>query len=124
MSNKVDVALVVEDAAVRNALTFALEVEGLSVRLDDRSTVAAADAELLRCGCLVIGHRMPRLDGLELIEILRARDVCVPAIVIAGCANRQLRDRAATAGVRHFLEIPLCGEDLLDAIRATLGTAQ
>ena len=76
--DKVDVALVVEDVAVANA-HVPLEVEGLSVRLDDRLTVAAADAKLVRCGCLVIGHRMPRLDGLELIETLgRARCAFLP----------------------------------------------
>ncbi|MCX7366038.1 MAG: response regulator [Alphaproteobacteria bacterium] len=116
------VLIVDDDAAVRSSLKFALEVEGLKVRLYDGAAALLADGALPRCGCLVVDYRMPVMDGLELIETLRARDVAIPAILITGRANKQLRTRAARSGVHLVLEKPLSDGALVDSIRSALET--
>ena len=116
------VLIVDDDAAVRSSLKFALEVEGLKVRLYDGAAALLADRELPPCGCLVVDYRMPVMDGLELIETLRARDVAIPAILITGRANKQLRTRAARSGVHLVLEKPLSDGALVDSIRSALET--
>ena len=114
------VLIVDDDAAVRSSLKFALEIEGLAVRLYDGAAALLADRALPSCGCLVVDYRMPVMDGLELIEALRARDVAMPAILITGRANKQLRLRAARSDVRRVLEKPLSDGMLVDSIRAAL----
>lgn len=114
------VLIVDDDAAVRGALKFALEVEGFRVRLYDGSAALLADGDLPVRGCLVVDYRMPGIDGLELVEMLRARKVGLPAILISGRVNRQLRSRAERAGVIRVLEKPLSDTALIESIRLAL----
>ncbi|MDI1285957.1 MAG: response regulator [Reyranella sp.] len=116
------VLIVDDDAAVRSSLKFALEVEGLSVRLYDGPTALLADRDLPLCGCLVVDYRMPGLDGLQLVDTLRARNVTLPVILIAGRANKQLRRVAAKSGISYVLEKPLSDGALMESIRSALAS--
>jgi two-component system response regulator FixJ len=115
------VLIVDDDAAVRSALKFALEVEGFRVRLYAGSEAVLADLHLPRCGCLVVDYRMPVIDGLQLIDALRDRDVALPAILITGRANNELRRLASRSGVGQVLEKPLFDGVLVESIRRALG---
>lgn len=119
MSKAPDVILLVDDdAAVRNALKFSLEMEGFSVRLYPTPEALLAESDLPAGGCLVIDYRMPEIDGLELVERLRNRGVALPVLLISGRVTRSLRDRASGLGVRDVLEKPL--SDLAGSIRRVL----
>lgn len=123
MAKKAGTVLIVDDdAAVRSSLKFALEVEGFGVRLYDRPAALLADESLPRCGCLVVDYRMPGMDGLELVGILRARNVALPVILITGRASEQLRRFAAESGIGYVLEKPLSDGSLVESIRSALGT--
>jgi two-component system, LuxR family, response regulator FixJ len=115
------VAVVDDDAAVRHALKFALEFEGLKVCLHESAQALLADANLPRYGCLVIDYRMPDVDGLELVEVLRGKGIGVPVIMITGRANAGLRTRAGRAGINTVLEKPLSDGSLAAAIHSALG---
>jgi two-component system, LuxR family, response regulator FixJ len=117
------VLVVDDDAAVRHALKFALELEGLSVRLYQGGGEVLADADLPSRGCLVVDHFMPAMTGVELVEGLRRRDVALPAILITAKATADLRERAVRAGFRQVLEKPLEDGALVDSIRDALALA-
>lgn len=117
------VLIIDDDAAVRSSLKFALEAEGLSVRLYDGPAALLAD-EYLRCGgCLVVDYHMPGMDGLELVNTLRARNVTLPAILITARANKQLSGFAAKSGICCVLEKPLSDGTFVESIRSALGCA-
>jgi FixJ family two-component response regulator len=123
MPKKTGTVLIVDDdAAVRSALKFALEVEGFSVRLYAGPEALLADVDLPRCGCIVVDYRMPVMDGLELIDALRERHVEMPVILITGHADGALRRFASRAGVSQVLEKPLSDSALVEGIRRALGT--
>jgi FixJ family two-component response regulator len=115
------VAVVDDDAAVRHALKFALEFEGLKVRLHDSAQALLDDPDLRRYGCLVVDYRMPDVDGVELVETVRHRGIRAPVIMITGRANRAMRDRAGRAGIGTILEKPLSDGALSAAIHSALG---
>jgi len=74
--------IVDDDAGVRAALSFLLATVGMENR-----TYASAqeflDTAVTGSGdCLILDLQMPRIDGVELLQILGARGVRVPCVVI------------------------------------------
>lgn len=114
------VIVVDDDAAVRAALKFALEVEGFNVQLYDGPQAVLAAASLPTRGCLVIDYRMPAIDGIELVAELRRRNVALPAILISARVTSALRDLAARSGLTGVLEKPLADTTLVESIRGAL----
>jgi FixJ family two-component response regulator len=122
-TDKGPVMVVDDDAAVRDSLKFALELEGLDVRLYGGGPELLADADLPATGCLVVDYFMPAMDGVDLVEALRRRRVDLPAILITAKATGEVRRRAACAGFRQVLEKPLEDGSLVDSIRRALAEA-
>lgn len=116
------VIVVDDDAAVRAALKFALEIEGFNVQLYDGAPAVLAAANLPKRGCLVIDYRMPTIDGIDLVAELRRRNVALPAILISARVTRALRDLAARSGLTCVLEKPLSDAALLENIRGALAS--
>ena len=114
------VVVVDDDAAVRSALQFTLELEGFRVETWD-----SGEALLLRQGlpqsdaCLVIDERLPGISGLETLRQLRQRQVSLPVILITSHPRPPFRAAAAAAGV-PILEKPLMGDSLMTSIRTAL----
>jgi FixJ family two-component response regulator len=114
------VCVVDDDAGVRNALKFALEVEGFAVRTYAGAPGLLDDPELPSCRCLVVDFRMPTMDGLELAQTLAARGMTVPMIMITGRITRDLEARASKLGIHRLIEKPLADGDLLNAVQSAL----
>jgi FixJ family two-component response regulator len=114
------VLVVDDDAAVRNSLKFALELEGLTVRAYADGDALLADSALPAKGCLVVDYYMPAMNGLDLVTCLRRRHVDLPAILITAKATDSMRRSAERAGIRRVLEKPLDDSSLFDSIRGVL----
>jgi FixJ family two-component response regulator len=100
------ILLVDDDPAVRSSLTFALELEGFDV-----DSFASGEALAERAGqpddaCLVLDYRLPGLDGLSTLALLRSRGVRLPAIIITSNPSRAVRRGATDAGAA-LIEKPL-----------------
>ena len=117
------VCVVEDDAAVRNALKFSLEVEGLAVQVYAGAMSLLDDPDLPSCRCLVVDFRMPVMDGLELVEALAARGITAPVIMITGRATRTLRAHAEKLGIRQLIEKPLPDGELLKAVQTAMADA-
>lgn len=116
------VIVVDDDAAVRQSLKFALELEGMNVRLYESGDELLAEPELPENGCLVVDYYMPVMNGVELLDRLHRRLVKIPAILITARATDDIRNRAARSGFRQVLEKPLEDSTLVDSIRGALDT--
>ena len=113
------VLVVDDDAAVRSALKFVLEIEGFRVRLYPDGQALLDDGDRPVLGCLVVDYLMPDMNGLELVERLRAEDVTLPVVLICSRLSGWLRSRAMQAGVSAVLEKPLSDSALIECIRRT-----
>jgi two-component system, LuxR family, response regulator FixJ len=111
------VAFVVDDdPAVRDALRFSLELQGLTTHTCSTGEDLLAHRALAESDCIVLDYKMPGMNGLDVLKELAAREVTTPVIVITGPVTPALRERVMKAGARFVLEKPLL-DTLSDRIR-------
>jgi two-component system, LuxR family, response regulator FixJ len=120
MPETLDVVLVVDDTAVAAALKFLLEVEGMTVGLSDSQAATSADPSLARCRCIVVDNSTLTIQGIDLVEKLRARRIAAPVILLTSQSSAELRRRCARAGVRGLLQTPIMDRSLVDAVGLAL----
>jgi FixJ family two-component response regulator len=112
-----------DDQAVRDALQFALQLEGFQIHAHPNGPALLADPALPNARCLIIDERMEPLDGFATLAALRDRASPTPTILLTGRADEWLRARAKAAGVHLVLEKPLLQNTLLDGLRGVLQTS-
>lgn len=116
-----DLVLIVDDdQAVREALKFALELDGLSVDTCGSGAELMRHPELNRARCLVLDYQMPDMNGFAVMAELKRLDISTPVILITAPLNRDVIQRAVAAGVAGVLEKPLLEDILLEKIRHIL----
>ena len=108
--------LVDDDPAVLASLQFSLELEGFEVEAFDSGEMAVAQDKLADPACLVIDYRLPGIDGLSLLRVLRERGETCPAVIITSNPTRSVRQRTIDAGA-VLIEKPLLSDCLTVAIR-------
>jgi FixJ family two-component response regulator len=122
MTEREDVVLVVDsDLAVREALKFALEVEGFKVHLCADGLELFTHPGLRRADCLVLEDKMLLMTGVSVLDRLAEHRFPVPIILMTSHLTDALRRRAVLAGVRHLLEKPFLNGALVDSIHDILG---
>ena len=114
------VMIVDDDQAVRDALQFALRLEGFCVHAHNGGAALLADPGLNRAGCVVLGDRMQVMDGFTLLKTLRNSEPGLKSIMLTSHATPRISARAEAAGVWKLLEKPLLDNTLVENIRAIL----
>ncbi len=123
MANDPVIHVIDDDEAVRDSLEFMLDAAGQQVRTWDSALAFLAALPGIEHGCIVTDVRMPDMNGLELVQKLKAEGMGDPVIVITGHADVPLAVEAMKAGVVDFIEKPFENQRLLGAIRAALAQA-
>ena len=75
-------------------------------------------------GCLVVDSVMPGMDGIALLQRLKAEGRGLPAIMITGQGDVAMAVQAMKAGATDFLEKPVSPDELLASIDGALERAQ
>lgn len=109
------VLVVDDDPAVRASLRFSLELQGVSVEEFASAESLANRAAFNDEACLVVDYRLPGMDGLQLLALLRSRGSRAPAIIITSNPTRKLRHAIAEAGA-VLVEKPLLCDELMASI--------
>lgn len=118
------ILLVDDDLAVLSAIAFALEIEGFDVAAFDSAEALLAGGREILPTCIVLDHRLPGIDGPELLAQLRRRGLRAPAIIITSNPSRSLRRRVCEAGARLVEKPLLCGELVATIREVTVGVAR
>lgn len=110
------VFVVDDDPAVRSALKFSFEQEGYRVQVWPDGPAVLRAEDIGTAACLIIDLKLPGMDGLDLLDALRARKIKVPAVLITTHPPQRVRERAARGGVA-IVEKPLLGNALSEGVR-------
>jgi CheY-like chemotaxis protein/anti-sigma regulatory factor (Ser/Thr protein kinase) len=65
--------------------------------------------------------QMPRIDGLQLVRLLKKKHPDVPVMLIASKGSREIAMRALRAGAVYYSPKSALGRDLVPAVRQVLG---
>ena len=117
-----DILIVDDEADIRDLIAGVLDDEGYGTRTayDSDSALAAIAERRPSLLILDIWLQGSRLDGIELLEEVKRRDVTLPVIVISGHGNIETAVAAIKRGAYDFIEKPFRADQLLIVVdRAT-----
>ena len=121
MRNLPLIAIVDDDAAMREALGAILQVAGLSSRAYPSPAEFLDDYSQGRFGLVLTDLKMPGMSGFELLDELRALGTAPPAIIVTSSDGIGIRARAIECGAIACLTKPIKDDVLVGLALAVLG---
>ena len=113
--------LVVDDEeGIRKILQQVLEYEGHEVRTAGGGGEALSLYSEFRPDLTFLDVKMARMDGLEVLDRIRAEDEAAVVVMISGHGNIETAVEATRRGAYDFLEKPLDTDRLLVTTRNAL----
>jgi two-component system response regulator AtoC len=113
----VKVLVVDDDSGLRRALTLILEDGGYQVDLASDGKDGLERARNGRPDLILSDVRMPGMDGLDLVEQLRAAGITTPVVVMTAYGSMDLAVEAVRRGASDYLAKPFGAQDVLLTLR-------
>lgn len=118
------VFVVDDDGPVRESTCALLEAHGMAVSAYASPTDFLGQAAVQQGDCLLLDNHMPGMTGLELVDVLRTRNIAIPIIMFTGGSDPVMKERARRAGVLMVLDKPVNEDYLLQAIAIAQNAAK
>src|SRR5947199_1879699 len=113
--------LVIDDeAAIRESLRMTLEYEGYEFVGARTGQEGLALAEREAPDIVLLDVKMPGMDGLEVLERLRAMNDALPVVVVSGHGTISTAVEATKKGAFDFIEKPFASDRVLVSVRNAL----
>jgi two-component system nitrogen regulation response regulator NtrX len=116
-AQRASVLIVDDEASIRESLRMILEFEGY--RIEEAGTGVEA-LQIVRDrtpDAVLLDIRMPEMDGLEALRLMRERGYDMPVVVLSGHADVPTAVEATRRGAFDFFEKPLQRDRVLLSIR-------
>jgi two-component system, LuxR family, response regulator FixJ len=123
MAHRGKVYVIDDDGAMRDSLDFLLGAADFDVTLFE-SAQHFLDALPSDFGCVVSDVRMPGIDGIELLQRLKANRSMLPVLIMTGHGDVPLAVEAMKLGAVDFLEKPFEDDRLIGMIDVVLKQAE
>ena len=119
-----DILIVDDERDIRELVAGVLEDEGYATRVaaDSDAALAALAERRPSLVLLDVWLQGSRLDGLDLLDVIKARDASLPVIVISGHGNLDTAVAAIRRGAADFIEKPFEAERLILLVRRATET--
>lgn len=115
--------IVDDDDAVRDSLQALLEAKGYAAEAFASAESFLAAYRPTQGGCALIDLRMPGMDGLALLDRLRASGSALQVVMVTGHGDVPLAVKAMKAGALDFIQKPYANETILELIERALRVA-
>lgn len=113
-----------DDDAMRDSLNFLLDSSGYSVTLFDDAQRFLDALPGLAFGCVLSDVRMPGIDGIELLKLMKAQHSPFPILIMTGHGDVPLAVEAMKLGAVDFLEKPFEDDRLVTMIESAIRQAE
>ncbi len=114
------ILLVDDDAGIRRTLGMGLELEGFTVVPASGGRAALEAVASVKPDAMLLDLTMPDLDGLEVLERLRAGGADVPVCVLSARDDVDDRVRGLQAGADDYIVKPFALEEVVARLHALL----
>jgi two-component system, NtrC family, nitrogen regulation response regulator NtrX len=118
--SKPTVLVIDDEAGIRMTLRMILEYDGYDVEEAEDGKTGLQKIQELQPDVAILDVKLPKLDGLEVLERLAAAGPMPPILVISGHGTIQTAVRATQMGAYDFLEKPLEKDRILLSVRNAL----
>lgn len=116
---KVQVAVVEDDDAVRQAIILVLKSVGIEAVEFESAVLLLNSVDAIKSvDCIVMDIRMPHMSGIEAYKKLCVLGVHLPVVFITGHGSVRLAVEAMKLGAVEFLEKPFNDQMLIDVVQA------
>ncbi len=123
MNETVRILVVEDDEKIASFVVKGLKQSGYAVDPSTDGERALALALTVAYDAAVVDLMLPKLDGLSLIQQLRARNVSVPVLILSARASVDDRVRGLQAGGDDYLTKPFAFSELLARVQALIRRA-
>jgi DNA-binding NtrC family response regulator len=113
--------LVVDDERnILSSVSRALALEGYEVEVAGSGEIALQKLAKQTFEAILLDVQLPGIDGLQLLDVLRERDIGTPVIMMSGHATIEVAVEATRRGADDFIEKPIGSERLLLSLKRSL----
>lgn len=117
------VAVVDDDASIRQALDRVLSVSGICARTFGSAEQYLSEAGSDEPSCLILDVHLPGLNGFALRDELEARGIAPPIIFISALDEKALHRLSQRAEPPRYLQKPFDSRVLVALVRQHLSPA-
>ncbi|MBO5975053.1 MAG: sigma-54-dependent Fis family transcriptional regulator [Paludibacteraceae bacterium] len=114
------ILIIDDERSIRNTLKDILEVEGYSIDLAENGFEALKSLEKNEYQIIFSDIKMPQMDGIELLQKIKEKEIESPVIMISGHGNIETAVDCIKKGAYDFIEKPIDLNRLLIVVRNAL----
>lgn len=111
------VYIIDDDAAVRRLLKKSLDHEGMLTKTFESGDDFLAEIAQLEPGVILLDIRMPKIDGIEVLEAMKAKTRVHAVLMVSSHGDISTAVRAIHAGAIDFIEKPFSIGPLVERIK-------
>ncbi len=121
-TSKGEIFVMDDDAAVREALSVALQEDGYDVICFADGAALLSLARTRIPVCIFLELRNPGRLGLDILRRLRAENYPAPVFVMSGQGDIPTAVESIRSGALDFIEKPPCNNDMIGRVKAAIAT--
>ena len=121
-----DILIVDDEADIRELISGILQDEGFETRLAHNSDAALTEVNQRRPSLIILDIWLQgsKLDGLDLLQVIKEHHQDVPVVIISGHGNIETAVAAIKRGAYEYIEKPFNADRLLLVVGRALETTR
>lgn len=116
------IAIIEDDAPVRDAVRLVLELEGWAVRAYERGETFLSDLAQNQPDCIILDAHLPGISGAEVARAV-AKEALIPILCLTAQPDSAIAREIQRLGARVVLTKPVGAATLIGHVRDALSEA-